>query len=157
MRFQWSSVEANEWPRYNSCIIFLHYILCHTIVPNTLVSRGKSGLMSVRKVVSFILFQAKIEVDIGMPPVPIFDIGCAAPGLCFPASGSVFVNPTTRCKYSFLSWPLPKRQSIVMGSRFKELMHHLTEQKRTNMSAVFSNGLNLSLRVSTFFTIFNSL
>ena len=97
---------------------------------------GISGPMSVQQQISFILFQAKIEVDIGMPPVPIFDIGCAAPGLCFPAAGSVFVNPTTRWKSSFLSWPLPERQAMVRASPYKEVMHHLTEQKRTNMSAV---------------------
>ena len=38
----------------------------------------------------------KMDIDLGVLPVPLLDIDCAAPGLCFPTFGGIFVNPTSR-------------------------------------------------------------
>ena len=40
--------------------------------------------------------KAKIELDLGSIPAPIAEIQCASEGLCFPAFGGVWVNPTSR-------------------------------------------------------------
>jgi hypothetical protein len=40
--------------------------------------------------------KAKIELDLGSIPAPISQIECASDGLCFPAFGGVWVNPTSR-------------------------------------------------------------
>ena len=38
----------------------------------------------------------KMDIDLGVLPVPLLEIDCAAPGLCFPTFGGIFVNPTSR-------------------------------------------------------------
>jgi hypothetical protein len=40
--------------------------------------------------------KVKIELDLGSIPAPIAEIQCASEGLCFPAFGGVWVNPTSR-------------------------------------------------------------
>jgi hypothetical protein len=40
--------------------------------------------------------KAKIELDLGSIPAPVAQIECASAGLCFPAFGGVWVNPTSR-------------------------------------------------------------
>lgn len=40
--------------------------------------------------------KVKIELDLGSIPAPISQIECASEGLCFPAFGGVWVNPTSR-------------------------------------------------------------
>ena len=43
--------------------------------------------------------------------------------------------------YTFLPWPLPVRQAMVMLSPLKEIRYHLNEQTRTNMSARSATGV----------------
>ncbi len=40
--------------------------------------------------------KAKIELELGSIPAPIAQIDCASAGLCFPAFGGIWVNPTSR-------------------------------------------------------------
>ena len=37
-----------------------------------------------------------ILIDVGVIPAPIVEIDCASAGLCFPATGAIFINPTSR-------------------------------------------------------------
>lgn len=39
---------------------------------------------------------AKLEIEIGEVPGPIFTISCISESLCFPGSDAVYVNPTSR-------------------------------------------------------------
>ena len=40
--------------------------------------------------------QVGILIDVGVIPAPIVEIDCASAGLCFPATGAIFINPTSR-------------------------------------------------------------
>ena len=40
--------------------------------------------------------KAKIELDLSSIPAAIIQIECASEGLCFPAFGGIWVNPTSR-------------------------------------------------------------
>lgn len=40
--------------------------------------------------------QTTILIDVGVIPAPIVEIGCASAGLCTPANGGIFINPTSR-------------------------------------------------------------
>ena len=40
--------------------------------------------------------QVAVQIDVGVIPSPIVEIDCASEGLCFPATGAIFINPTSR-------------------------------------------------------------
>ena len=40
--------------------------------------------------------KAKLEIEVGEVPGPIFTISCISEGLCFPGYDAVYVNPTSR-------------------------------------------------------------
>ena len=37
-----------------------------------------------------------VQIDVGVIPAPIVEIDCASAGLCFPTTGAIFINPTSR-------------------------------------------------------------
>ena len=63
--------------------------------------------------------QVKVEVDIGVLPVPLVEIDCASPGLCFPTFGGIFVNPTIR---------LAMRSSCSGGCEVGDITYNWTLQ-----------------------------